>query len=379
MNRTTSLVLVPLALLMALGCSGKSDAPAGRGSGAPVFPVETMTVRSRPLQVTVHAVGSVTAFEEVSVTARVAGVVEQVRFMEGDSVGAGQVLAVIEPERHRAQFLAAEAALKQAAAMRDEAAQAWQRRAGLAETNPDLVREEELQAFRTKAAAAEAETMKAKAAHDLAALNLRDASVRTPAAGIVQARLVHTGQYVQPGTAIARLLREDPLLLRFEVAEAEARDLRRDAAVSFTSGGREYAATILHIAGSANAARMVPVVARVEGGTADLRPGAFANVRIVTDVNRDAVVIPQIAVRPSAAGLIAFVVEDGKAVRRTVVSGMRTPEGLLEIREGLRPGEQLVLRGADALREGVAVRVAEASAGEGRPVTAPAPQTAETR
>jgi membrane fusion protein, multidrug efflux system len=70
-------------------------------------------------------------------------------------------------------------------------------------------------------------------------------------------------------------------------------------------------------------------------------------------------VIPQTAVRPSERGFLAFVVEDGKARERVVELGLRTADGLVEVRGGVKPGEQLVVRGGEALKDGAAVRIAE--------------------
>jgi multidrug efflux system membrane fusion protein len=67
-------------------------------------------------------------------------------------------------------------------------------------------------------------------------------------------------------------------------------------------------------------------------------------------------VIPAIAIRPSEKGFLAFVVAGEVAHERVVTLGMRTADGLVEIRSGLRPGESLVVRGGEALREGAKVR-----------------------
>jgi hypothetical protein len=72
---------------------------------------------------------------------------------------------------------------------------------------------------------------------------------------------------------------------------------------------------------------------------------------------REAPVVPQTAVRPSERGFLAFVVENDAAVERVLNLGMRTAEGLVEVTSGLKAGEMLVVRGSEALRNGVPVRM----------------------
>jgi multidrug efflux system membrane fusion protein len=69
--------------------------------------------------------------------------------------------------------------------------------------------------------------------------------------------------------------------------------------------------------------------------------------------------VPETAVRPSERGFLAFVVEDGVARERVLELGLRTADGQVEIRSGLAVGEQLVVRGSEALSEGARVHVAE--------------------
>ena len=364
-----------LSLVVALplaGCGGKKPAGPGGEGGRPAretvkFPVEVATVESRRVEYSVSAVGSVEAFEEVAVTARVGGVVERIRFQEGDSVGTDSVLAEIDPERYRLAAESARAALAKAEAGVAEARSGLERRESVNAKNPDLVRGEEVEAWRTRLASAVADTEASKTALALAELNLRDAFVRPPAAGIVQSRTVETGRYVQPGAVIATLVRRDPLLLRFRVAETEAAPLATGQEARFrVRGGPQdkiYRATISLVAAAADARdRMVAVTARVDDpNRAELRPGAFAEVEVPVGTAKEAPVIPQTAIRPSDRGFLAFVVEEGVARERVLQLGLRTADGRVEVRSGLAPGESLVVRGAEALRDGaqVTVRAAE--------------------
>lgn len=346
------------------GGKGGGGGPGGPGGrGAMQFPVELAPVEIRDVEYVVNAVGSVEAFERVQITARVAGVVERVSFTEGQVVKKGEVLAEIEPTRYSLAVDAAKAALEKAQASASEAQAGAQRRAAVNEQRPGLLPAEELETFQTRARTAAAEVSGAKAALDQAQLNLRDAYVRAPMEGVLQTRTIQTGQYVQPGYVLATLLRRDPLLVRFRVAEADVGRIKPGMTARFTvrSDSRTYSAKITHVAASADdQSRMVPVTAEVAKEDVEaLRPGAFANVAVPVDTSKGSPVVPQTAVRPSERGFLAYVVEDGRARERVLELGLRTPDGRVEVREGLKPGEQLVVRGAEALKDGAAVRVAE--------------------
>lgn len=358
-------VLGTLAILFA-GCS-KEEAQAGPGGPGGrrtlEFPVEVKPVESRRVEYTVTAVGSLDAFERVAVTSRVAGAVERVLFTEGQLVKAGQTLVEIEPERYRLAQQAAQASLEKALAGKAEAEAGFARRQAASAKNPGLIRGEEIETWRTKVQSTAAEVAQAQAAVGTATLNLRDAFVRAPVAGIIQTRTVETGQYVPVGTVLATLVRRDPLLLRFQVPEQDALPLRTGMVVRFNvaeaTGDRE--ARITHVAAAASqASRMVDVTANVlNANHPELRPGAFARVTVPIGATREAPVIPQTAIRPSEKGFLAYVVTDGVARQRILTLGMRTADGQVEVKDGLAAGEALVIRGAEALRDGAKVKVTE--------------------
>jgi multidrug efflux system membrane fusion protein len=339
-----------------------SSAKASRPN-AMEFPVEVRPVESRNVEYAINAVGSLDAFERVAVTARVAGAIERVMFTEGQLVKKGQALAEIEPERYRIAVDAAEAAISKARAAQGEAEAGYARRQAASAKNPGLIRGEEVETWRTKVQSTAAEVTQAQAALAQARLNLRDAFVRAPVSGIIQTRTVETGQYVPVGTVLATLVRRDPLLLRFQVPESEAAPLRPGIIARFNvaEDATQHQARITHVAAAASqSSRMVDVTAHVvDANHPQLRPGAFARVTVPIGANRQSPVIPQTAIRPSEKGFLAFTVDDGVARQRVLTLGMRTADGQVEVREGLTAGETLVIRGAEALRDGAKVRVTQ--------------------
>ena len=365
-------LLSVLLLLTFMGC-GKDPAAGGKkgsptGPAAMMFPVETVTVQNQAVTYSIYAVGSVEAFEVVQVTARVAGVVDKVRFAEGMRVQANQVLVEIEPERYKLAVESARAAWEKTKAAKNDAEAGLKRRQQVVEKNPGLIPGEELETWQTRVRTAEADVALAHAQLNQAELNLHDALVRAPVAGVIQSRTVQTGQYVQPGAVLATLIRRDPLLLRFKVPEQEADRLKvgQEALFQVKDDKNEYTAAITHVAAAAEEnTRMAAVTAQIDDKDKNLlRPGSFAEIHIPVGSSREVPVIPQTAVRPSERGFLSFVVENGRAVERVLTLGMRTADGQVEVREGLKAGETLVIRGGEALRSGVAVKITTAAAEE---------------
>ena len=105
---------------------------------------------------------------------------------------------------------------------------------------------------------------------------------------------------------------------------------------------------------------MVDITANVlNSNRPELRPGAFARVTVPIGSNRQSPVIPQTAIRPSEKGFLAYTVDNGVATQRVLTLGMRTADGQVEVKDGLRAGEMLVVRGAEALRDGAKVKVTQ--------------------
>ncbi|HEX4600615.1 MAG TPA: efflux RND transporter periplasmic adaptor subunit, partial [Gemmatimonadales bacterium] len=101
--------------------------------------------------------------------------------------------------------------------------------------------------------------------------------------------------------------------------------------------------------------RTILVKARVPNPDRVLQPGMFIEARLVTSVRPHAVVIPEDAVVPTQGDNAVWVVTDGKAERRTVVLGVRTP-GFVEITSGVEAGKQVVVGGLELLAPGAPVR-----------------------
>ena len=357
-----------LALLLATACSEKSEKPVGgkrggTGGGKLEYPVDLAKLETKQMQYTVSAPGTIDAFQQVQITARVSGAVDRVTFSEGQQVKAGDVLAVIESERYAIALEQAKSTVAKATASEKAAEAALARRLEAQKESPGLVPGEEIEQKQTAVDSAKADVAAAKQAQRVAELNLRDSSVRAPIAGVVQTRTVQQGQFLQPGAVLATILQREPMLLRFQVTEQDAPRLRPDMLVNLQlkESPRTFTGKITLVADAADpTTRMVPVTAQIDSTDHQywLRPGAFCGVTVPIGTARPGIVVPALAVQPTEKGNIVYVVDDKHIAHAKVVQlGMHTADGGVELTRGVNEGDMIVVRGIDPLTDGAPVKV----------------------
>ncbi len=386
MRRTMAIAtLIGAATLWLPSCkaSGDSALKKPKGVNKMTYPVTVAPLALRQVRYNVTAPGTLEAFQQVQITARVAGAVDKVGFVEGQSVKQGDLLATIETDRYEVAVDQAKVAVQRASAQEKAAEAELARRQQAVASHPGLVAGEEVETFETSVATTKADVAAAQQNVRVAQLNLRDAFVRAPFSGVIQSRTVQAGQYLTPGTVLGTLLQRDPLLLRFGVTESDAPRVKVGlvANIKLRESPTAHAAKIILVAESADpTTRLVPVTAEVDdtAHTYWLRPGAFCEVSVPIGDARPAIVVPSIAVQPTATGNVIYVVDDKNVAHiKSVQLGMYTPEGGVEITQGAATGDLLVVEGFEALSEGAPVNIkarttVEASEAAGAAEAAPA-------
>lgn len=351
-----------VALALA-GCGSPESAAAAPAERR--HAVDVAAAVAEPPSREVAAPGQLEAVETVRIPARIAGIVERVLVQDGDAIAPGQAVAVLDAQRYRLAAEAARARRARAEALRDDAAAQLRRREAAAAAQPGLLSDDDLAQVRARAAQAEAEAALAAAELAGAELDLADTRVTSPIAGTVEARLVASGDAVQPGSGVATVVDRSRILLRTHVPAGDAALLRPGLPAAFRTDGApaDGNATIILVGAAADpATRLVAVVAQVAAAdAAGLRGGAFASVRIALPPGPPQVLVPDLAVRPSARGFLVYVVEGppGAEVareRRVTLAG-RTRDGRVAVAAGVHAGEVVVARGAEALRDGAPIDV----------------------
>jgi multidrug efflux system membrane fusion protein len=370
-TRTIALVVaclvIPAGGLAAAGCSKGADDALKKPKTANKlqYPVQVAPVEIRQVQYNVMAPGSIDAFQQVQITARVAGAVDKVAFVEGQVVKAGDPLVVIEVDRYQVAVDQAKAALDKTVAAHKAAQAELARRQGAVAAHPGLVPGEEIDQYATSVTSTQADSDAAQQALRVAQLNLRDATIRAPFAGIIQTRTVQVGQFLQAGVVLGTLIQRDPLLLRFPVTESDAPRVKvgMNANVTLRESARTYVAKIILVSASADpTTRLVQVTGTIDDTDHKywLRPGAFCDVNVPIGDARQGIVVPSLSVQPTDKGNVVYTVDAGNIAHlRTVTLGMHTPEGGVEVTQGLTAGELLVVRGFEPLSEGAPVQITD--------------------
>jgi RND family efflux transporter MFP subunit len=181
---------------------------------------------------------------------------------------------------------------------------------------------------------------------ELARQQLADTALVSPIDGAVSIRHASVGEYLAAGAPVATLVRIDPLRLRVAVPEREAAGVRQGQTVTLTVEGdatvyRGRVVRLSPIVQEQN--RTLTVEAEIPNPTGVLRPGAFAKTEIVVGASLPVIMVPASSIVTFAGLEKVIVVEAGKAVERRVQTGRRNGERV-EITDGLKPGEPIVLR-----------------------------------
>ncbi|HEX6693293.1 MAG TPA: efflux RND transporter periplasmic adaptor subunit [Longimicrobiales bacterium] len=326
--------------------TGRSGAPADR-----VVPVQVAGVTRGAIARNVTVAGTVEPIRTIGVNSQLAGALLTVNAQEGDVVRQGEVLARVDDRELQAQLAAAEAAFQVAEAQYERAQQLRDRKVI---TAPEYERD------RTAYASA-------KAQYDQLKTRIGYATVRSPLSGVVTEKMVETGDVVGNQQRLFAIADISSMVVRVGVSELDVVQLRTGDRVTVTLDAipdRPLHGRIRRVFPQGDpTTRLVPVEVVLDAESARVaRPGFLARVTFALGARDGVLLVPGAAVVGGQGGQAVFVVQDGKAVRRAVETGV-TSEGRVEIRSGLSEGEQIVVAGNNLLRDGMGVRAVSATEG----------------
>ncbi len=334
--------------------------------------VEVDTVIVEPLTQTVPALGRFVARQSGPVAALVGGPVAEVLVEVGDRVAKGDLLVSLSTDvsvgnrnLREAELREKEAALETARAQARLAAMELQRLENLKQSAAfSQARYEdkaaEVARYRSEVAEAEAAVVRAAANLNLAELDLARADIPAPYNGVVVARHVTEGAYVNMGAPVVSLVNDESLEIEADVSAQRLSGLVPGRKVEIRlDDGRQFTATVRSVIPAENAltrTRPVRFMPNIDGADSlRLAPDQSVTVLVPVGEPRPVVSVHKDAVIARGTGYIVFVVVGGKAEPRPVrlgeAAGIR-----MEVLSGLTPGDLVVVRGNERLLPGQPVR-----------------------
>jgi membrane fusion protein (multidrug efflux system) len=358
-----------VCLLLALVLPGCSDKRTAQKLGAP--DVLVTPVLQQDVPIVDEFVGTLEALVNATIQARVQGYLISQNYKEGTEVQKDALLFEIDDRPFKAALLHAQAALMQAQAQEVQAEQTATRNLELfkSKTASAQERDNAVQA----AEAAKAQTQAQQAAVEEAQLNLDYTSIRSPVDGIAGLAAAQVGDLVGPSTGtLTTVVKVDPIKAFFTISDqrytnyaqrfadpkeraAHEKQLQFTLVLSdgsiYPEKGQLFAAAnqVDVRTGTVQVAAIFPNKGNI------LRPGQFARVRVQTNVEKGALLVPQRAVVEVQGSYHVDVVgPDNKAQVRTVQVGRRV-KGLWIIEKGLKPGDKVIVEGVQKARDGAPV------------------------
>ena len=337
-------------LLVACGQNGTDPDTAEEEEEKAAVPVEV----SKPTRGDIYAVYSGTApieaFAEADVIAKVSGEVREILVEEGDDVSEGQILARLDGDRLRLELNESEANLRKL--QRD-----YERNVELKDKG--LISSGDFDKIKFDMEALEASYNRAK-------LELDYTQIRAPLTGVVSERYVRRGNTIASGEPVFRVTSLDPLVAYLFVPEREYRNLAKDqvAAIDIDAlQGERVLATVTRVSPVVDPETgTFKITIEIADDQRRIKPGMFGRISIVYDQHVNVLQVPRSAVLEDSNETSVFVVEDDKAVRRSVQTGYSN-SGMIEITDGLSDDDLVVTMGQVGLKDDALVSIINGDTG----------------
>ncbi len=314
-------------------------------------------------------------FQEISLHAKVSGFLKSIAVDVGDSVKPGQKIAELEiPEleedlaKTESGVQASKQEIKRAEADALQAQQVYQRLIEVSKEHPKLIAQQEIDNAKAKADAGQGSLGAAKQRTEEALSEVRRnktllaySEIVAPFGGIITQRFADPGALIQSGTnsntqamPLVELAEQDVLRLVFPVPESAVARIRIDAPVDITVSAlnESFQGKISRFSGKLDrSTRTMHTEVDVPNPDLKYKPGMYAYVRLILEQKKDALAIPVQALMSGESPSVYVLTGEGTIERRSVKLGLQPP-GDVEITEGLKEGDLVVVGNRSGLRTG---------------------------
>ena len=351
-----------LALCALLAGCGSQQAKSAKASGPPpAVPVGVATVQQGDFNVYLTGLGSVQAFNTVSLKTRIDGQIMQVNFREGQDVKTGDLLILIDPRPYQVALQQAQANLQKDEAQLNNAKAQYERNKVLYEQG--VIAKQDLDTMQASFGTYEGTIAADKAAIENAKLNLTYCSIRSPINGRVGLRQVDPGNYVTAAgnTPMLVITQLQPIAVVFTLPEdqlqAVSKQMKQGALVvdaysrddQSKLGSGKLLTIDNQIDQTTGTAKLKAVF---ENPDSSLWPNQFVNVHLLLETRKNAITVPASAIQRGPDGSFTYVVDSNNTVQMRPVQIALTQGRTVVITTGLQSGDRVVTDGQEKLQAG---------------------------
>lgn len=341
------------------GGRGGGGGGFGRGGGGPV-PVTTATAVTGDLRIFLSALGTVTPLNTITVKSRADGELLKIHFKEGQMVKEGDLLAEIDSRSYRIGLEQAEGQLARDTAQLNNARRDLERY----QNAKEAVTQQQIDSATATVAEFEGSVRSDRGSVANYQLQLSYCRVTAPISGRVGLRLVDQGNLVRAGdsTGICVITQEEPIIVAFSVPEDNLPQIRKAIssdqelpvdAYDRSMQNRLATGKVMAIDNQIDATTgTVRIKALFPNQDHGLFPNQFVNVRVLTEVQANAILIPNSAIQIGNDSRFVFVVSADDTVERRNVTVGRTEGERTVVTKGIAVGETVVTEGIDRLQSG---------------------------
>jgi membrane fusion protein, multidrug efflux system len=335
-----------LCVIALAGCGNSSaDKPPGanqRGGGRdgpPPAVVITSLAEQKAWGERIQAIGTARANESIEISSRVSDKIARVYFESGDTVRAGQALVSLQTGSDSANLSAAQAQAK-------EADRQFIR--GQQLVKEKLISASQMDTLRGNRDAAFARAQAANA-------NLQDRVIAAPFSGVLGLRQISPGQLINAGTIITTLDDVSKIKVDFSLPEVQMAILKNNLAIEARSDAypnQVFSGRVLSVDSRVDLqSRSIAAQAQIDNPDNKLRPGMLLQINVLQS-QRNAVVIPELALLQLGSESFVYRVTLDNTAEKTIVKSGTRSFGFVEIVQGLKTGDRIVVEGTSKLRPG---------------------------
>jgi len=356
-HRHRLIVAVSATMLMILSAFTSATA-ADRSPLVVVSTAQTGTVIKQ-----VPLTGTITSARVAKVSAEVSGQVEAVKVEVGDHVESGTALVELDREIEQLTLEALRASTRQAGAELADAKRRYQDVKRLREQNN--ISQNQLRLLEAEVEVDGATLKQKKAEEDRQQARVERHTLQAPFGGVISERLTETGEWIEPGKPVLTLIAIDDLRIEFRVPQEFYHRINSQSTIRVTLDAlpdREFDGTIDAVVPVSDASsRTFLIHVRVDAGDARLMPGMSVHGKLNLSTGRRGVVISRDAILRYPDGRVTVWVinpdsELPTVYEKRVVTGEGF-NGLIQIREGIKADDVIVVQGNESLQESQQVRI----------------------